>query len=277
MKTFFLTISIATLINCQHGFAQENKQPKKEKKKFEVLNKEFTTASGLKYIITKEGKGQRAKTGDDVLVHYTGKLTDSTIFDSSIPRGQPFKFKLGAGQVIKGWDEGIALLNVGDKAILTIPSNLGYGERAMGKIPSNATLLFEVELLKIVEKPQPPKPYDIKGKDTITTETGLKYVKLNKTDGTQAAAGKTVSVHYTGYFMDGKIFDSSVERGEPIEFPLGQGYVISGWDEGISLLKVGEKARMIIPYQLAYGEQGRPPQIPAKSTLIFDVELMGVK
>ena len=113
--------------------------------------------------------------------------------------------------------------------------------------------------------------------DTVTTETGLKYIKLNTTEGAQAESGKMVSVHYTGYFENGNIFDSSIERGEPITFPLGQKRVIAGWEEGISKLKVGEKARMIIPYQLAYGENGRPPAIPAKATLIFDVELVDVK
>ena len=93
----------------------------------------------------------------------------------------------------------------------------------------------------------------------------------------QAEAGKTVKVHYTGYLTDGKKFDSSVERGEPIAFPLGMGNVIKGWDEGIALMKTGEKARLIIPYQLAYGEQGYPGAIPPKATLIFDVELVEVQ
>lgn len=239
------------------------------------MNKEYTTESGLTYKIIHEGKGQRAKAGDNVVVHYTGKLTNDTVFDSSVKRGQPFKFKLGVGQVIKGWDEGIALLNVGDKAVLTIPSNLGYGERGAGTIPPNSTLIFEVELLDIIS---PPKPYDVSGKDTITTESGLKYIMVTQhADGKQAKKGSNVSVHYTGYLEDGKIFDSSLERGEPIAFPLGAGRVIPGWDEGIALLKTGEKARLIIPYQLAYGEQGYPGAIPPKATLIFDVELVDVK
>jgi FKBP-type peptidyl-prolyl cis-trans isomerase len=95
--------------------------------------------------------------------------------------------------------------------------------------------------------------------------------------GVKAEAGKNVKVHYTGYLQDGKKFDSSVERGEPIEFPLGKGNVIKGWDEGIALLHTGEKARLVIPYQLAYGEQGYPGAIPPKATLIFDVELVEVK
>lgn len=236
-----------------------------------------TTGSGLVYEILSSGKGRKVVTGDNVTVHYTGKLTNDTIFDSSVPRNQPFTFKLGAGMVIKGWDEGVSYLHVGDKARLTIPANLGYGERAAGKIPPNSTLIFEIEVLDAKEAVV-AKPYVVKGLDTLKTASGLQYIMVQKNPkGVKAEAGKTVKVHYTGYLMDGKKFDSSVERGEPIEFPLGQGRVIKGWDEGIALLHTGEKAQLIIPYQLAYGEQGYPGAIPPKATLIFDVELVEVK
>jgi peptidyl-prolyl cis-trans isomerase A (cyclophilin A) len=109
------------------------------------------------------------------------------------------------------------------------------------------------------------------------TNTGLMYIMEKEGDGAQPVAGKTVKVHYTGYFLDGKVFDSSINSGQPIEFPLGQGYVIPGWDEGIALIKKGGKAKLIIPYYLAYGENGRPPMIPPKSPLVFDVELIDIK
>ena len=112
--------------------------------------KVITTNSGLQYIDEKEGDGAVAKKGDNVSVHYTGRLKDGSKFDSSVDRGQPFDFPLGAGRVIKGWDEGVAGMKVGGKRKLIIPSALGYGERgAGGVIPANATLLFEVELLKV--------------------------------------------------------------------------------------------------------------------------------
>jgi peptidylprolyl isomerase len=362
--------------------------------------KTVKTASGLELTVTSKGNGKRPQIGDKVKVHYTGRLTNDTVFDSSVKRGTPFEFKLGAGQVIKGWDEAFQLLDVGDKATIKLPPEIAYGPQAQGKIPANSILIFDIELLGFTEG---IRPYDVKGKDTITTKSGLKYmmVTTNKSgqpaNGTKATfnysvffkdgkplessldrgqpltqkcgggplfagfdeavsllrtgekahfiipaklafgdkqqgaippnsdlimdievlkvepiitpvkfdikgikkdstasglkyyvisksanpvkaeAGKTVKVHYSGYLADGKMFDSSVERGEPIEFPLGKGQVIPGWDEGIALMHIGDKMRLVIPYHLAYGEQGRPPMIPPKAELTFDVELMDVK
>lgn len=105
------------------------------------------TASGLKYQILKEGDGAVAKAGQTVTVIYTGWLTDGTKFDSSLDHGGTFQFQLGAGRVIKGWDEGVAGMKVGEKRKLTIPPDLGYGAQgADGAIPPNATLVFDVEL-----------------------------------------------------------------------------------------------------------------------------------
>ena len=109
---------------------------------------QVTTPSGLKYEELKEGTGDTAASGQTVFVHYTGWLTNGTKFDSSKDRGQPFEFSLGAGMVIRGWDEGVAGMQVGGSRTLVIPPALGYGARgAGGVIPPNATLLFEVELL----------------------------------------------------------------------------------------------------------------------------------
>jgi peptidyl-prolyl cis-trans isomerase A (cyclophilin A) len=113
--------------------------------------------------------------------------------------------------------------------------------------------------------------------ETMKTTSGLEYIEVEAGTGEQAQAGKTVSVHYTGKFQDGKVFDTSVPRGEPIEFELGRGNVIKGWDEGIALMKVGGKAQLIIPPNLAYGERGAGGVIPPNSTLVFDVELVSVK
>jgi len=131
-------------VNRASNFDEQKKDEGKKEKKV------VTTKSGLKYEELKEGTGKEAKGGDTVEVHYTGWLTDGKKFDSSVDRGQPFPFKLGAGKVIKGWDEGVAGIKVGGKRKLYIPPELGYGKRGYpGAIPPNAELIFEVELISI--------------------------------------------------------------------------------------------------------------------------------
>jgi peptidylprolyl isomerase len=112
--------------------------------------------------------------------------------------------------------------------------------------------------------------------DTITTDNGLQYIVIAEGDGATPQPGQTVSVHYTGWFTDGNKFDSSVDRGTPYSFPLGQRQVIAGWDEGVALMRVGDKRRFIVPSDLAYGERGHPAGIPPNTVLIFDVELLDI-
>ena len=111
----------------------------------------------------------------------------------------------------------------------------------------------------------------------VTTPSGLKYVDQVVGTGDVAVAGKTASVHYTGWLENGKKFDSSVDRGQPFSFPLGAGRVIKGWDEGVQGMKVGGKRKLTIPSELGYGSRGAGGVIPANATLIFDVELLGVR
>ena len=118
----------------------------------ENRGKMVKTDSGLEYVVLEEGSGPVAQKGQKVKVHYTGKLEDGTVFDSSVDRGEPIMFTLGVGQVIKGWDEGIEGMKVGEKRQLTIPPDLGYGARGAGNvIPPNSVLIFDTELVEIVE------------------------------------------------------------------------------------------------------------------------------
>ena len=112
---------------------------------------------------------------------------------------------------------------------------------------------------------------------TVTTPSGLKYEDVTPGTGEAATAGKTVSVHYTGWLTNGKKFDSSKDRGQPFEFPLGGGRVIKGWDEGVAGMKVGGVRKLTIPASLGYGSRGAGGVIPPDATLVFDVELLGVR
>ena len=239
--------------------------------------KATTTASGLRYIEIQEGHGPNPQPGEIVAVHYRGTLKDGAEFDNSYDRGEPITFALGQGMVIRGWDEGIALLKVGGKAKLIIPPDLDYGETGAGSvIPPNSTLVFEVELISILPG-APEAPTEVEEAEYVTTDSGLKYADLEVGDGPTPENGQTVSVHYTGWLEDGTKFDSSLDRGQPFSFVLGEGRVIRGWDEGVATMKVGGKRQLVIPPELAYGERGAGAVIPPNATLIFEVELLEVR
>ena len=222
----------------------------------------------LKIEVLRTGEGEKAEPGDVVSVHYTGWLEDGTQFDSSLERGEPIEFPLGAGMVIPGWEQGLAGMKVGEKRRLRIPPELAYGDSgAGGVIPPGATLVFEVELVGVRGDGE-PQPED---------DGGLEIETLREGSGPEVRQGDVVSVHYTGWLEDGTQFDSSLERGEPIEFPLGAGMVIPGWERGLIGMKVGEKRRLRIPPQLAYGDSGAGGVIPPGATLVFEVELMGLQ
>jgi peptidylprolyl isomerase len=238
-----------------------------------------TTASGLQFEDTTVGDGKLAQAGQDVSVHYTGWLfvdgKRTTKFDSSLDRREPFEFELGAGMVIKGWDEGVQGMKIGGKRTLVIPPGLGYGARgAGGVIPPNATLCFEVELLGVSGGPEPVSL------NLTQTASGLQFDDQVVGDGAEAQAGQRVQVHYTGWlFKDGlrgKKFDSSKDRGQPFRFRLGGGEVIQGWDEGVQGMKVGGRRMLVLPPELGYGAYGAGGVIPPNATLLFEVELLGV-
>jgi peptidylprolyl isomerase len=232
-----------------------------------------TTDSGLTYEDKVVGDGDEAQAGDLVSVHYTGWLEDGTMFDSSRERGQPLQFPVGMGNVIPGWDEGIEGMRVGGQRVLVIPADLGYGAAgAGGVIPPNATLIFETELVD-VQAPPTAAVVD----EYETTESGLQYAVLEEGSGEVAEAGDRVQVHYSGWLEDGMLFDSSLQRGQPIEFVVGAGNVIPGWDEGIQGMQVGERRQLRIPADLGYGVAGAGGVIPPNATLIFDVELVGIQ
>ncbi len=229
-----------------------------------------TTASGLAYKLLSKGENTEKPTAESVVsVHYTGWTTDGESFDSSVARGKPASFPLNG--VIAGWTEGLQLMSIGDKARLWIPEALAY----QGKPGRPAGMLvFDVELLEIKNPPKAPEDVAAPPKDATKTASGLAYKVLEKGTGTaHPTTTNRVSVHYSGWTTDGKMFDSSVMRGTPATFAVTG--VIKGWTEGLQLMVQGEKTRFWIPADLAYGESG-PPGAP-KGMLVFDVELLSIQ
>jgi FKBP-type peptidyl-prolyl cis-trans isomerases 1 len=235
------------------------------------------TASGLASKVLQKGTGtEKPNAWDKVKVHYTGWMTDGKMFDSSVQRGQPAEFPLNG--VIKGWTEGLQFMVVGEKRRFWIPANLAYGETPRRPGGPSGTLVFDVELLGITAGIKPPVvPADVAAppKDAKKTKSGLAYKVLQKGKGkVHPKAEDTVKCHYSGWTTDGKMFDSSVQRGEPAEFPLNG--VIKGWTEGVPLMVEGEKMRFWIPADLAYGDPPMRPGAPA-GMLVFDIELISIK
>ncbi len=231
------------------------------------------TASGLKYKVLKAGTGKdKPVDSDRVKVHYSGWTKDGKMFDSSIKRGQPATF--GVSQVIPGWTEALKLMQPGERVRLWIPARLAYGERPQPGMPAG-DLTFDVELLEIMSGPKTPEDVKAPPASAKKTASGLRYRVLKAGTGkVHPKATDTVTVHYSGWTTDGKLFDSSVQRGQPATFNLGQ--VIKGWTEGVQLMVEGERTRFWIPAELAYGDKPARPGAPS-GQLVFDVELLQIR
>lgn len=230
------------------------------------------TPSGLKILmLVKNPNGEKAKKGDQIEAHYHGTLANGKKFDSSRDRNQTFKFGLGEGRVIAGWDEAFAILRKGERAMIIVPPSLGYGEANMGSIPPNSTLYFDVELVNF-ETPEPYVPYDVPGLDTIKLASGLKYIVIkNGVDTAKPKPGSQATIFYAGYLTDGTKFDGNLGTFEGFDLDVYNASVIQGWKEMLKLMHEGMKVRVIIPGELGYGSRGYPGVIPPNATLIFDM------
>ena len=235
------------------------------------------TDSGLQYYDISKGDGAEATQNSTISTNYTMwvKTSDGYTYIDQSPAGSPLSFVLGRGDtVFPGWEEGATGMNVGGKRLLVIPPELALGAQENGSIPANSTLVMEIELTDVKE---PQVATKVEETEFTTTESGLKYYDFKTGTGDSPKTGQTVVVHYTGWLTDGTQFDSSIDRGEPISFVLGEGNVIPGWDEGLATMKVGGKRQLMIPPALGYGDQGGGSVIPPGATLIFEIELIEIK
>lgn len=259
--------------------------------------------SGLYYIESVPGSGNAIDSGNMVIFHFDLHLTDGTKIFSSRERGEPMQFEFGNPFDTPGFDQGIGMMKKGGKSKFIVPSNIAFGAEGRGGIIlPYSTLVYDVEVLDVMTKSEFDQMQETKKKqkemekmliksqeagkinayineNNITVKpsaSGLYYIETAKGTGAKADPGKKVKVHYTGKLLDGTKFDSSLDRGEPFTFTLGQGQVIRGWDEGIGLMNAGGRAILIIPSSLAY-EDREMGVIKPYSTLVFEVELIGVE
>jgi peptidylprolyl isomerase len=249
----------------------------------------------LKTQVISEGDGAKLKNGDAIQVNYLGQAWDSTKpFDNSFDRKQPFDLTLGAGMVIKGWDQGLVGQKVGSRVQLVIPPDLGYGPQGQGDIKPNATLVFVVDILKATQIPASAKGTAVAQDNVdlpkvgVNTDGKAPSVKIPEktdpptklvsnyileSDGDVIKETDSVVVNYVGLlWKDGKTFDSTYAQGKTQTFPLAQ-VTLKGLKNGLIGKKIGSRVLLVIPPDQAFGDKAQQ-SIPAKSTLVFAVDLL---
>ncbi len=250
--------------------------------------------SGVYVVDLEKGKGRCPKTGEKVELDFEARLLDGTFVGSTYDSGEPFSFVLGEGFVIAGWEEVVSQMHIGDKVRAIIPFEMAYNEHSVGNIPSYSNLVYDIKLLKITTKEElarqaaqklktlraeKEKEFEefVKANQIVDhTASGLYYAKMIHTDGASPVSGKVARIKYVANLMDGTPLGDTEQLGGHYDIDYGKHNVLLGLEEGVGLMKVGEKARFVIPYKLAYGENGYNG-IPPCSNLIFDVELVEIR
>lgn len=266
-------------------------------------NRVQVTETGLKYKFHENVEDTRqAKVGDVMTFNITVKNSKDSTLGSSYTNGSPVKQPLQASTFKGSLEEGLALLSKGDSATIYVSSDsiaARSGQQLPPFIPKGSDIAYTIKVVDVqsmeeFQKAQVTLREKQKGVDDKTiadyaaknklagqkTASGLYYVITQPGAGPQPAPGDVVKVKYTGKLMNGKVFDSSDKNPQTqagIEFPLGQGQVIPGWEEGVRQLRKGGKGTLVIPSGLAYGTEGAPGAIPPNSVIVFDVELVDVK
>lgn len=250
------------------------------------------TPGGIEYTVFKAGNGPQLKVGDTAMMNITQRLNDSVLADSRKIIGAPVPVLVQKSSEKYDLMEGIALLKVGDSARFTIPwdSLPEFQRPPFGKKGDKINITFAVAGLysqsaqRTADEKAIQDYISANKLETTKTPEGVYVAVTEHGTGEAPKTGDTVYVHYTGKLLNGKVFDSSLDSTlrpgmpiNPIKFPLGQGFVIKGWDAGLATLKKGDKATLVIPSTLAYGLQGSPPAIPSNSVLVFTVQLVDVK
>lgn len=259
-----------------------------------VTNNNITVTpepSGIYIIPLEKGKGRCPVKGEQVEVDFASYLLDGKSVGSTLDNPEKLKFVLGEGLTIKGWEEIVPKMHLGERVRAIIPFDQAYGEHSVGSIPSYANLVYDIKLLNITTAEELKKQaeaadkamrensesafYDYLKDNNLTehTASGLYYVKELTTSGAQPQVGQTARIKFYANYLDGTPLGDSDQLGGFYDVAYGKGGVLKGLEEGIGLMRVGERARFLIPYTLAYGVNAYG-NIPPYSNLIFDVELL---
>jgi FKBP-type peptidyl-prolyl cis-trans isomerase len=271
-KVFFILLFSVIVASCSKVELVESEEEQISnyisKKNLSVTE---TTVSGLRFIRTSPNPdGGVVRKGQVVNIKYTGKLLTDKGFSNGF-----LSFVLDGGKTIKGFDEGIAKMKIGEKATIIFPSTLGYGTYGAVDIPANVPLLFNIEVFSIGTEIQQIGTYILDNKLNVkdSTASGLRYIQTKENPtGAKITLGQTVTVKYIGKLLTGKQFD-----GGDFSFVVGEGKTTKGFDEGILKMKVGEMAIFIIPSSIGYGTEGRGDVIPWNSPLLYDVQVISTK
>ncbi len=266
-----------------------------------LVNSQYLTGpNGVKYFFWRSfGTMQRAQVGDLVFVDIVGRTEKDSVIMSSYMQGQPFQILVPKPTYKGCFFEMLTMMGEKDSAQVSVIADSLYIRSFGSKLPAfvrkGSKVKITIKMVSIITKQEYEKGlaeeanYAIEKQETdiqqyITANnlqmtkatSGLYYQFSLKSFARRVVAGDEVTVHYTGKFLDGKIFDSSIPRNQPFVFDVGRGSVIKGWDEALQLMSLGDKIKIIVPYQLAYGEKGNAA-IPANTPLVFEIELLNIK
>ena len=249
--------------------------------------------SGVYIIPIEKGKGRCPVKGEKVELDFSATLLNGQPVGSTFDSSEKFSFVLGEGYTIQGWEEIVPKMHLGDRVKAIIPFDMAYGEHSVGEIPAYANLVYDIKLLKIttaaelqaeaeralkaLKEESERAFFDYLKVNNITdyTASGLFFAKSLVTEGAQPQKGQTARIKFEASYLDGTPLGDSEQLGGQYDLVVGEGKVLKGLEEGIGLMRVGEKARFVLPYTLAYGANPYG-NIPAYSNLVFDVELLDV-
>ena len=256
--------------------------------------KETPVESGIYIIPLEKGKGRCPVKGEKVEIDFSASLLNGQQVGSTYDMDEKFSFVVGDNFVIPGWEVILPKMHLGERVKAIVPCEMAYGEHQVGNVPAYSNMVYDIKLLKITTKEELIKQAEedmkalkakseqafwdyIKANDiTNYTKTGLFFAKADTTSGARIEEGQTARIKFDAYYLDGTPLGSSDQLGGSYELKYGEHSVLMGLEEAIGLLRVGEKGRFVLPYNLAYGENPYG-NIPAYSNLVFDVELLEIK